>query len=95
MLYPRRTIPVCCIVFGGAALLSVFDGCNILKIDVEGHEKQVFRSCVNAFQHIRPRAIVFEEHGSKAAPDGSIGMLLSSIGYRVFGNKKYLIKLRL
>lgn len=74
---------------------GAFEGCTLVKVDVEGHEEQVFRSCSSAFSALKPRVIVFEEHGTKAAPDCAIGSLLTSLGYEIFAIKKKLTGLRL
>ena len=72
-----------------------FGRCNLVKIDVEGHEEEVFHSCRTAFHDLAPRAILFEQEGHKAAPNGPIGKLLSELGYDVFGLKKSLNSLDL
>jgi FkbM family methyltransferase len=68
---------------------------DLVKIDVEGHEEEVIRACLGEFGRLRPRAIVFECGSDKGAPDGSIGSMLRSIGYDIFGVKKRLMKLEL
>ncbi|MGR6466330.1 FkbM family methyltransferase [Rhizobium sp. PAMB 3182] len=66
---------------------------DIVKIDVEGHEETVFQASRSILAKFRPRIIVFEDHGDKAAPDAVIGSLLRSLGYRVHGIKKRLTRL--
>jgi FkbM family methyltransferase len=68
---------------------------SIVKIDVEGHEEQVIRSLLPVLRTVRPRAILFEEGGSKAAPDGQIGIMLGDLGYETFGIRKRLFSNRL
>jgi FkbM family methyltransferase len=71
------------------------DKIDIIKLDVEGREENIFRSCKSALERFQPRAIVFEEHTRKSAPDGPIGVLLQSIGYRVLGIRKLLNRIDL
>ena len=66
---------------------------DLIKIDVEGHEDVILRALRPAIANYAPRAILFEDHGTKAAPENSIGGLLSEAGYRVFGIKKRLTSL--
>ncbi len=68
---------------------------DIIKLDVEGHEESIFRACKPALERLQPRAILFEEQTRKSAPDGPIGILLHSIGYRVFGIRKLLNRIDL
>jgi FkbM family methyltransferase len=66
---------------------------DLLKIDVEGHEESVFRALEPFLCQFRPRAIMFEDHGTQAAPDAPIGALLRRCGYTVQGVKKRLTRL--
>jgi FkbM family methyltransferase len=68
---------------------------DLVKLDVEGHEEVVFRACRLAFERLQPRAILFEQHGRMSAPAGPIGMLLHSVGYKVFGIRKLLTSIEL
>jgi FkbM family methyltransferase len=68
---------------------------DLVKIDVEGHEEEVFNSCKQTFAKLQPRAIVFEEQADKCAPNKVIGKLLNEIGYNVFGIEKKLTRLNL
>jgi FkbM family methyltransferase len=68
---------------------------NLIKLDVEGNEENIVSAMAPILDRIRPRAIVFEEHGDKSAPDGTIGRLLGCAGYRIFGIRKKLLKLEL
>ena len=68
---------------------------DLVKIDVEGHEEEVFASCIAHFGRLKPRAIVFECTTDKASPTNSIGGGLRSIGYDIFGLRKRLTKLDL
>jgi FkbM family methyltransferase len=68
---------------------------DLVKIDVEGHEDNVFSSSKTHFQRLKPRAIIFEDQRQRSAPDGQIGSLLRDIGYHVFGIRKKLTKVDL
>ena len=71
------------------------DRLDLVKIDVEGHEANVFNASRSHFQRLQPRAIFFEDHLQNSAPDGCIGSLLREIGYDVFSVKKFLTKIAL
>lgn len=88
-----KTVPVA--LWSAERLFSQIEANSIdlVKIDVEGHEETVIRSCSITFERLRPRAIFFEDHTHSAAADGAIGSILDRIGYRVFGIKKRLTKL--
>jgi hypothetical protein len=68
---------------------------DLVKIDIEGYEETVLRACKANLAHIRPRAILFEDHKRSAAPDGKIGKLFGEIGYTVVGIKKRLTRLEI
>jgi FkbM family methyltransferase len=68
---------------------------DLVKIDVEGQENNIFRSSKAHFQRLQPRAILFEDQRQRSAPDGNIGSLLREIGYQVFGVRKHLTKIAL
>ena len=78
-----------------ADLLASLDRLNLIKIDVEGHEEPIFRSIEPELLRLKPRAILFEDHGTDAAPEGKIGSILSRVGYRIFGIEKRLLSTRL
>jgi FkbM family methyltransferase len=65
---------------------------DLVKIDAEGFESTIVRSCLDHFKRHQPRAIVFEDQ-SRAR--GEIGSMLQQIGYRVFGIQKTLRRLSL
>jgi FkbM family methyltransferase len=75
--------------------LSTLEKADIIKIDVEGHEAEIFTAGREQLIRLRPRLIFFEDHGCEAAPDGAIGSLLHGIGYDVFGVKKHLTRISL
>lgn len=63
---------------------------DIIKIDVEGYEEKVIAALAGSIARYRPRLIMFEDHGTRAAPDGSIGARLHDLGYEIFGVRKKL-----
>ena len=68
---------------------------NLIKIDVEGHERRVLASLHPIIEAHRPRAVVFEHTGAEAGPRGDIYRLFDDLGYRVFGVQKHLTRYRL
>lgn len=62
---------------------------DLVKIDAEGHDEIILRSCIADIERLKPRAVLFEGN--------STGMrrMLSDIGYTVFGIRKHLHKLSL
>jgi FkbM family methyltransferase len=68
---------------------------DLIKLDVEGHEKQVLSSLLPAIERYRPRAILFEDHSTMAAPTKPIGAMLKAAGYMVFGIEKHLLNLKM
>jgi hypothetical protein len=78
-----------------ADLLSGIDRVDLIKIDVEGHELTILSAMENELNRLRPRAILLEDHGVAAAPQGPIGSILVRCGYSVFGINKRLLKTRL
>jgi FkbM family methyltransferase len=71
------------------------DKLDLVKIDVEGHEEEVICACVDQFERLRPRAIIFESNSDETSPDGRIGSMLKAIGYDILGIRKRLTKLDL
>jgi FkbM family methyltransferase len=63
---------------------------NLVKIDAEGFEETIIRSLLPHLDRLRPRAIIFEDNAVSQA-----GTTLESIGYRLFGLRKYLHKITL
>ena len=76
-------------------LFASFQGekIDLVKVDVEGYEETVLKACQAELNQLRPRAIFFEDQTQSSAPDGSIGRIFRSIGYRVLGVKKHLTSL--
>lgn len=69
---------------------------NLVKIDVEGHERTVLESLAAALEADRPRAIVFECHDLMADPGSHpVHALLRGIGYEVSAVQKRLNSHRL
>jgi FkbM family methyltransferase len=66
------------------------DKLDIVKIDAEGSEETILRSCASHLERLQPRVILFEDLGH-----GGATKILSDIGYRIFGIKKSLQNLRL
>jgi FkbM family methyltransferase len=62
---------------------AVLDGqtAALMKIDVEGHERQVFQGAADAIRSHRIRHIVFEDH---EGPASSAAAFLAAAGYRLF-----------
>lgn len=76
-------------------LLAKMEKLDLIKIDVEGHELPVFRSIENELSRLKPRAILFEDHGVAASPSGSIGTILVKAGYAILGIDKRLLSTKL
>jgi FkbM family methyltransferase len=68
---------------------------DLIKIDIEGHERMILEACVSDIARLRPRAILFEDQTRSAAPNGPIGSIFKDIGYRVQGIKKRMTKVEL
>jgi FkbM family methyltransferase len=64
---------------------------NLLKIDVEGHEMEVFKGGIHALQNKKISNILFEEHESSSP----IFDFLESFGYKIYYLQKGLLKLQL
>lgn len=65
---------------------------DLVKIDAEGHEKQIIEACAPHFQRLQPRAILFEDI---AGDFPSISKTLKDAGYRTLGIEKRLMSLAL
>ena len=68
---------------------------DLIKIDVEGHEEQVFSTLTPLIDAYRPKAIVFEHAGALDSPSRPIRRILDPLGYHVFGIQKRLMHWRL
>ncbi|MCA9083677.1 MAG: FkbM family methyltransferase [Planctomycetaceae bacterium] len=55
---------------------------GLLKIDVEGHEDDVFRGATNVLKQDRPKLVMFESLDGGLSP--VVNAVLTSSGYRVF-----------
>lgn len=75
--------------------LASLDRVDLLKIDVEGHEEVILRDGQDEIARLRPRAILLEDQMQRMHPHGSIGHILSNIGYTVFGICKSLWRTKL
>jgi FkbM family methyltransferase len=76
-------------------LLESVQQVDLIKIDVEGHERVAFNAMKESLARLRPRAILFEDQTGEAAPDGSIGSILVGLNYRIMGVRKGLFRTRL
>ena len=81
--------------FAAGALLAGVDRVDLVKIDVEGHEEAVLTSMRSELQRLKPRAILFEDHDTGAAPNGPLGSILTGLGYSILGIQKKLLSTRL
>lgn len=70
------------------AQASLFGWPTIVKIDVEGHEPQVFRSLEPCLESKRCKVIVFENHNTEADAFRSIQAITSAHGYDIHGVAK-------
>lgn len=68
--------------------LSKFGWPTVAKIDVEGHEPQVFRSLAPCFASRTCKAIVFENHKSEAKAFSTVKAVIEPHGYGIYGIKK-------
>lgn len=72
--------------------LQAIERVDVLKIDVEGFEEPIFRTAEDELRRLKPRAILLEDQGGAAAPDGGIGAILTRLGYLVHGIDKRLLR---
>jgi FkbM family methyltransferase len=77
------------------SILAPIKRLDLVKIDVEGYEDVVIGVCIEHFARLRPKAVLFEDHVCRAAPDGAIGADLTKIGYSVFGINRGWLRTRL
>lgn len=73
--------------------LNSIDKIDVVKIDVEGHEEEILNVCKDRLVQLQPRAIMFEEHSNKCAPENAIGSIIKSMNYSLFGIHKKLHRL--
>jgi FkbM family methyltransferase len=76
-------------------VLSAFPKVDLIKIDVEGFEEPIFRAIEGQLQRLKPRAVLFEDQTGAASPDGTIGSILTRVGYIIHGIEKSLLATRL
>ncbi len=67
---------------------SNFGWPTIVKIDVEGHEPQVFRSLAPCFASRTCKALVFENHESEVDAFDTVRAVTEPYGYEIYGIKK-------
>lgn len=77
------------------SVMKALQRVDIIKIDVEGFEEQIFRSMEDELKRLRPRAILFEDQTGAASSAGTIGSVLIRSGYRTFGIDKQLMRTKL
>ena len=85
------TVPL----ISAAKVFGKLERLDLIKMDIEGHEENVFTAARAEIARLQPKAILFEDQKGKAAPDGSIGKLLGEIGYDVYAVHKTLLKTNL
>lgn len=68
--------------------MSKFSWPTVAKIDVEGHEPQVFRSLAPCFASRTFKAIVFENHRSEVKAFSTIKAIVEPHGYGIYGIRK-------
>jgi FkbM family methyltransferase len=68
---------------------------DLVKIDAEGAEELILRSCAEHFAELNPRAIIFEDIGQSMSGASAVRDMFDGIGYRVFGVEKSLLRLKL
>ncbi len=61
---------------------------TLVKIDVEGHEPQVFRSLAPCFAYKTCKALVFENHKSEVEAFDTARAVTEPHGYNIYGIKK-------
>lgn len=69
---------------------SKFGWLTVAKIDVEGHEPQVFRSLAPCFASRICKAVVFENHRSETQAFDTIKAVTEPHGYEIYGIRKSL-----
>ena len=82
-------------VRNAATVFAELTKADLIKIDVEGYEEPIFRAIQGELRRLKPRAILFEDHGDAAAPEGALGSVLQRAGYTVWGVDKRLFKTEL
>jgi FkbM family methyltransferase len=68
---------------------------DMVKIDAEGAETDIVRSCLPHFDRLQPRCIVFEDNAGQMRQGGALREAFDVLGYRVFGVRKSLAKIAL
>jgi FkbM family methyltransferase len=67
---------------------SEFGWPTVIKIDVEGHEAQVFRSLQPCIESKRCKVIVFENHAPEVKAFETIKAITERYGYEIYGIRK-------
>jgi hypothetical protein len=68
---------------------------DLVKIDAEGAEADIVRSCLPHFDRMQPRCVLFEDNSRQMQVGGALRLMFESLNYRVFGVRKSLTKLSL
>ncbi|WP_024516261.1 FkbM family methyltransferase [Bradyrhizobium sp. Tv2a-2] len=69
---------------------------DIVKIDAEGHEGKIIRAAEDQLRRLKPRAILYEDHGGLQTRDGAdLSTILEDLRYSVFAIEKRLTEVRL
>jgi FkbM family methyltransferase len=68
---------------------------DVVKIDAEGAEADIVRSCLPHFDRMHPRCVLFEDNSRQMQVGGALRIMFESLNYRVFGVRKSLTKLSL
>lgn len=79
-------------VLDAAKVFAGLERVDLIKIDVEGFEEQIFRAIERELARLQPRAILFEDQTGGAAPEGALGSILTRAGYRILRIDKRLLK---
>ena len=59
--------------------------CDLVKIDVEGHELEVLKGMRSTIERSKEIKVVFEKLGQNAGPEAEIEALLRNLGLDIFG----------
>jgi FkbM family methyltransferase len=66
---------------------------DLVKIDAEGSEAEIVRSCLPHFDRLKPRCVLFEDNSGQMQAGGLLRKMFESLNYRVFGVRKSLTRL--
>jgi FkbM family methyltransferase len=66
---------------------------DLIKIDIEGGELELFRGASHVLNHIQPRAIIFEDNASDGPSQSPVIELLRSLDYKILSLPKALLRM--